>query len=435
MPTMEVDVAVVGGGPAGLMAAEVLSAAGLGVHLFDAMPSVGRKFLLAGKGGMNLTHAEALPQFLQRYGARTEALQALLETFGPQQVREWAAGLGISTFVGSSHRVFPTDMKAAPLLRAWLQRLRHPPAGGPPVQFHMRHRWLAWDGEASQQSPDTLVFQTPGGLQRVRARAVVFALGGASWARLGSDGAWVPPFLSAGVPVAPLLPSNCGFDVAGSAVHGVVAGWSPHFSSRFAGQPFKSVAIRVDGPGVVFQRRGEFVATQGGVEGSLIYAASALLRDAIARKGQAAFALDLLPDHSLDQVLAQLRHPRGSRSLSAHLKSRLGLDGIKMALLNECLPRDSMQKPELLAQAIKGLPIVVNAPRPIDEAISSAGGVPFEALDPGLMLTQLPGVFCAGEMLDWEAPTGGYLLTACLASGEAAGRGAQAWLAASGSAP
>ncbi len=424
-PALKVDVAVIGGGPAGLMAAEVLSSAGVAVHLFDAMPSVGRKFLLAGKGGMNLTHAEPLDAFIGRYAERAEALRPLLETFGPNAVREWAAGLGIDTFVGSSSRVFPSDMKAAPLLRAWLQRLRHPAAGGEPVRFHMRHRWTGWTGDG-----DALLFQTPEGVQRVQARATVLALGGASWARLGSDSAWWPVLQTAGVDLTPLQPSNCGFDVAGSAVHGVCAGWSRFFSERFAGQPFKSVSLHfADSQGHHFDRRGEFVATATGVEGSLIYAVSSLLRDQIAAQGSATFTLNLLPDHSAAQVLAHVSHPRGSRSLSSHLKSRLGLDGIKLALLNELLPRDTLNQPALLAAAIQALPITVVATRPLDEAISTAGGVRFEAMDAALMLRQRPGVFCAGEMIDWEAPTGGYLLTACLSSGQLAGQGVARYLA------
>lgn len=413
------DIALIGAGPAGLAAAEVLSGAGRAVHLFDAMPSVGRKFLLAGKGGLNLTHAEPFDAFAGRYGERRAALEPLLREFGAGALRAWAAGLGVQTFVGTSQRVFPTDMKAAPLLRAWLQRLRHPAAPGVPVSFHMRHRWTGWSDDGA------LTFDTPAGPRRVRARAVLLALGGGSWARLGSDGAWVPLLAARGVPVAPLKPANCGFDAAGRDGQG----WTALFRERYAGQPFKSVAITVaDGTQRRFDRRGEFVATATGVEGSLVYAASGLLRDAIAAGGSATFALDLLPDHAPERVLAEVRHPRGSRSLSSHLKSRLGLDGIKMAILHELLPKEAMADPQCLATAIKGLPVTLTAPRPLDEAISSAGGVPFEALDDGLMLRELPGVFCVGEMLDWEAPTGGYLLTACFATGRRAGQGVLRWV-------
>ena len=404
-------VAVIGGGPAGLMAAEALAAGGVQVDLFDAMPSVGRKFLLAGKGGLNLTHSEPFDAFAGRYGARRHVIEPMLRAFGPAELRAWAQALGVSTFVGSSGRVFPIDMKAAPLLRAWLARLR---AAG--VVFHMRHRWLGW--EAANDA--LLRFAMPRGEATQAADAVVLALGGGSWARLGSDGAWVPLLAQRGADVAPLQPSNCGFDVTG---------WSEFFRTRFAGHPMKTVALSVQAAsGPVFEQAGEFVITEGGVEGSLIYAASALARELIAADGSAVIHLDLLPGRSADFVQAEVARPRGSRSLATHLKSRLGIDGVKAALLHELLPRETIADPPRLAAAIKALPLTLVRPRPLDEAISSAGGVRFEALDEGLMLRGLPGLFCAGEMLDWEAPTGGYLLTACLASGAVAARGVLARL-------
>ncbi len=396
-------VAVIGGGPAGLMAAEVLSQGGVAVDLYDAMPSVGRKFLMAGKGGLNLTHSEALDAFMSRYGVRRARVEPLLSNFGPDDLRDWARGLGVDTFVGSSGRVFPAEMKAAPLLRAWLHRLR---AAG--VRFHVRHRWLGWDAQ------DTLRFATAVGETAVTADAVVLALGGGSWAKLGTDGAWVPVLENAGVAVAPLRPSNCGFD----------CGWSAHFRERHAGEPLKSVALTFAGE----TRRGEFVVTKHGVEGSLIYAYSARLRDALEAEGVATLHLDLLPDWGPERVALEVARPRGSRSLSSHLQSRLGLKGVKAGLLRECLGKDVMADPARLAAAIKALPIRLLAPRPLDEAISTAGGVAFDGLDEHLMLRTRPGVFCAGEMLDWEAPTGGYLLTACFASGHAAGSGALAFL-------
>ncbi len=404
---------VVGGGPAGLMAAEVLANAGVGVDVYDAMPSVGRKFLLAGKGGLNLTHSEPPEAFLSRFGSRSARVAPWLQAFGAPAIRAWAGALGVDTFIGTSGRVFPTDMKAAPLLRAWLHRLR---ASG--VVFHMRHRWVGW----SEAPGKALQFESPQGPVSVQPGVVVLALGGASWPRLGSDGAWVAPLTARGVDVAPLIPANCGFDV--SCAGG--SGWSPFFASRYAGLPFKSVAIKVAAMGShpVFDRKGEFVATATGVEGSLIYAASALLRDAISLQGEAGFHIDLLPDVAADKVLAEVTHPRGSRSLSSHLKSRLKLEGIKAAVLHEVLGKDGMNDATRLAAAIKHLPITVGQARPVAEAISSAGGVRFDALDSQLMVKALPGVFCAGEMLDWEAPTGGYLLTASLASGRWAGLGA-----------
>jgi uncharacterized flavoprotein (TIGR03862 family) len=406
-------VVIVGGGPAGLMAAETLSTAGVPVHLYDAMPSVGRKFLLAGRGGLNLTHSEPFERFAGRFGDRQAVLEPMLRAFGPDALRAWAADLGVETFVGTSGRVFPVGMKAAPLLRAWLQRLR---AAG--VRFHMRHRWTGHiDTAAPDASPDAplrLRFDTPAGPMHAEARCVVLALGGASWPRLGSDGAWVPWLRDRGVGVEALVPANCGFDI----------GWSAHFAGRFAGQPLKSVAIdATDSRGRHVARKGEFVVTATGIEGSLVYAASALLRDEIAAHGHAMLRLDLLPDRDAAQVLAAVAHPRGSRSLASHLKGRLGLDGVKAGLLYEVLSREAMHDPARLAETIKALPLRLVAARPVAEAISSAGGVRFDALDDGLHAGALPGVFCAGEMLDWEAPTGGYLLTASMASGAAAAQG------------
>ena len=394
------------------MAAEVLAQAGVTVDLFDAMPSVGRKFLLAGKGGLNLTHGEPLPAFIERYGVRAPQVAGWLEALSPQALRDWAAGLGVATFVGSSGRVFPQDLKAAPLLRAWLHRLRE--RG---VRVHMRHRWLGWDAAGA------LRFAAPQGELCVATGATLLALGGASWSRLGSDGAWLPWLREQGVDVLPLRPANCGFEV--QRPDGAV-GWSAHLREHFAGAPIKPVVLRCAG----FERQGEFVLSRYGIEGSLVYAASALLRDAIERDGHATLSMDLLPAFDIERVAREVAHPRGSRSLSSHLKSRLGLAGAKMALLHELLARTTLADPAALAAAIKALPLTVTAPRPIDEAISSAGGVRLEALDERLMLRARAGVFCAGEMLDWEAPTGGYLLQASMVSARVAGQGAAAWLAA-----
>ena len=407
LPTVEA--AVIGAGPAGLMAAEVLAAQGVAVHVFDAMPSAGRKFLLAGKGGLNLTHAEPFERFVPRYAQAQAVLQPLLQAFGPQALREWAAGLGVSTFVGSSQRVFPTDLKAAPLLRAWLQRLR---AQG--VRLHMRHRWLGWADDGA------LRLATPQGETQVQARATVLALGGGSWARLGSDGAWWPWLAARGVLLAPLVPSNCGFDV----------GWSAHLREQFAGAPLKGVVLRFEG----FEQAGEMVLTATGVEGSLVYAASAQLRERIVAQGAATFELDLLPARDAAWVARELAAGRGSRSLGSHLRTRLNLPPAKAALLFEGLSPAERGDAALLAARLKALPVTVRAARPLDEAISSAGGVRFEGLDEKLMLQALPGVFAAGEMLDWEAPTGGYLLTACFVTGRQAGLGAAQWLQA-GAAP
>lgn len=422
---LSAQVAVVGGGPTGLMVAEQLSKVGVSVHLFDAMPSVGRKFLLAGKGGLNLTHAESPDLFRARYGTRQPQVSNWLSRLDAQGVRDWAQDLGVSTFVGSSGRVFPAEMKAAPLLRAWLHRLRHP-ASGVPVQFHMRHRWTGWQEEQ-------LLFArrdeaTP---LRVRADATVLALGGASWPHLGSDGAWLTLLEGLGVEVKPLKPANCGFDVQGREN----LGWTPYFKGKFAGQPLKSVVLTITAldPASTahrFERKGEFVLTDTGIEGSLVYAASALLRDDLTDRGLACLLLDLLPDKTPAQVFDAVAWPRGSRSMSSHLKSRLGLEGAKMGMLYELCSPEILTQPAILAAKIKALPVFLKRSRPVAEAISTAGGVSLQDMEPDLMLKARNGVFCAGEMLDWEAPTGGYLLTACLASGRQAAQGVLSHLSA-----
>ena len=400
--------AVIGGGPAGLMSAEVLSQGGMQVDLYEAKPSIGRKFLVAGKGGLNLTHSEPYEQFLQRYGDRRARLEPLLAAFGPQAVRQWAAELGFETFVGSSGRVFPTGLKAAPLLRAWKLRLQ-----AADVRIHLRHRWLGWNAAR------LLRFAAPQGELAVQADALVLALGGGSWPQLGSTGHWVPLLQAQGVEVAPLKPANCGFDVP----------WSEFFRAKFEGQPVKPVVLSfTDSRGFQFQQQGEFIITRTGVEGSLIYAASAPIRDEIAARDQAVIQLDLAPDWPLPRLIEKLSRPRGSRTLASHLSRTVRLTGVRAGLLREFVPRQDFDDPARLAAAIKALPVPLIAPRPLEEAISTAGGVTFDALDEHLMVRTLPGVFCAGEMLDWEAPTGGYLLTACFASGRAAGRGALNWL-------
>ena len=399
---------MIGGGPAGLMAAEAASHAGVRVNLYEAKPSVGRKFLVAGKGGLNLTHSEPLESFLPRYGARRPQIEPLIQAFGPEALRAWVEGLGLSTFVGSSGRVFPKEMKAAPLLRLWLRRLKK--SG---VRFHMRHRWLGWDREGA------ILFSTPQGDRVVQAEAVVLALGGGSWPQLGSDAAWVPLLRERGVLIAPLRPANCGFDVD----------WSAHMKEKFAGHPVKSVAVMVtEQAGVVQRRQGEFVITKTGVEGGAIYALSAPLRDRIESDGKAVIQVDLTPDRDVTRLVKDLSRPRGKRSMAAYLQRYAGISGVKSALLHEVVPKGDFSDPATLAAAIKSLPLWLTAPRPLAEAISTAGGVAFEELDERLMIRRVPGVFCAGEMLDWEAPTGGYLLTACFASGLAAGKGATAFL-------
>jgi uncharacterized flavoprotein (TIGR03862 family) len=390
------------------MAAEVAVAGGAQVHLYDAMASVGRKFLLAGKGGLNLTHSEPLEPFLSRYGARRPQLAPMIESFGPEALRQWARDLGVDTFIGTSGRVFPADLKSAPLLRAWLRRLRQ--AG---VQFHVRHRWTGWDEQGR------LRFTRPDGAHAVPYEAVILALGGASWPNLGSDAAWVPLLAGRKVPIAPLVPANCGFDVK----------WTDHFRTKFAGQPVKSVGVVVKTTDdVVIRRQGEFVITETGLEGGLIYAVSAQLRDVLQTKGTATLRLDLSPDRDVKRLIKDLSQPKGKRTMATHLERRAGIAGVKAGLLREIVPKEEFADPVRVAAAIKSLPVRLVSARPLEEAISTAGGVAFKALDARLMLRSLPGVFCAGEMLDWEAPTGGYLLTACLASGRTAGVGAVAWL-------
>jgi uncharacterized flavoprotein (TIGR03862 family) len=397
-------VAVIGGGPAGLMAAEVIRAHGVALAVYDAMPSVGRKFLMAGRGGLNLTHSEPFEKFISHYGNRKQQIEKWLMDFGPDELRAWARGLGIESFVGTSGRVFPVGMKTSPLLRAWLKRLDE--AG---VQFHPNHKWRGWNADRS------LKFETPDGEKNIRADAVVLALGGGSWARLGSDGAWVNWLKQAGVKVEALKPSNCGFDVD----------WSPHFRNRFEGQPLKSVVLTFG----ALRQQGEFIVTKNGVQGNLIYAASAQIRDEIEAHGKAVIGLDMLPEKTEAQVLEKLSKPRGSRTMASHLEKTVNLKGVKAGLLREFVPKDDFANMERLAASIKHLQIPLIAPRPLDEAISSAGGVTFESLNEHLMLKNLPGVFCAGEMLDWEAPTGGYLMTACFASGRVAGEGVLKWMA------
>lgn len=406
-------VAVIGGGPAGLMAAEAARAAGAQVDVYEAKGSVGRKFLVAGKGGLNLTHSERRPAFDARYGTRRDQVATWLDALGPDALRDWARTLGVDTYVGSSGRVFPMDRKAAPLLRTWVRRLRE--SG---VQFHMHHRWLGWDDDGNHR------FDTPEGPRAMAADSTIFALGGGSWPQLGSDGAWVPLLRDRGIDVATLQPSNCGFDVD----------WSPHFAQQHAGTPLKPVVAHwVDAEGE-HALQGECVVTQTGLEGSLVYALSAGLRDAIARDGSATLQLDLTPGRTLQRLLTDLARPRAGRSLSEHLRRHAGIEGVKAGLLYETLGKTCGDDIAVLAATIKRLAIVLQRPRPLDEAISTAGGVRLEALDARLMLEPLPdatvpaGVFFAGEMLDWEAPTGGYLLSACFASGLVAGRGAIDWL-------
>jgi uncharacterized flavoprotein (TIGR03862 family) len=401
--------AVIGGGPAGLMAAELLAQGGVRVDLYEAMPSVGRKFLVAGKGGLNLTHSEPFERFLARYGSRSHALGSFLSLFGPQELREWTRQLGFETFVGTSGRVFPVGLKAFPILQAWLERMKK--SG---VNLHTRHCWQGWNEMGD------LLFETPAGNLTVQADAVVLALGGGSRPELGSTGKWVDLLRARGVQVNDLKASNCGFDV----------NWSGSFRDRYAGSPVRPVILNFsDSNGRDFHQQGEFIITSHGLEGSLVYAASALLRDELEAASKAVIRLDLSPDRSQAWLEGRLSQPRGNQTISSQLRKAVGIHGVKAGLLWEILPRSDLQEPVLLAAAIKNLPILLQAARPLEEAISSAGGICFESLDENLMLKDLPGVFCAGEMLDWEAPTGGYLLTACFSTGWVAGRSALDWLA------
>lgn len=403
-------VAVIGGGPAGLFAAERLRAAGLEVDLYEAKGSPGRKFLIAGKGGLNLTHSEPRPQFDSRYREQAAAVATWLDRFDAQALRDWAAGFGVDTYVGTSGRVFPVDRKAAPLLRGWVRRLKEQG-----VRLHVNHRWLGWSDDGA------LRFSSDHGDVDVHADATVLATGGGSWPQLGSDGAWVATLQARGVAIAPLQAANCGFDVA----------WTPFFAQRHAGAPLKPVVAHwCDPAGERHALQGECVVSAYGIEGSLIYALSADLRETINRDGEARLWLDLVPGRDETRLLADLSQPRKGRSFGEHLRRQAGLDAVKTALVFETLGKDAGQELQAVVTTLKRLPLRLLRPRPLAEVISTAGGVRLDALDEALMLRGLPGVFCAGEMLDWEAPTGGYLLTACYASGLHAAEGVIAWLSA-----
>lgn len=391
------QVTIVGGGPAGLMAAEVLSAAGVGVTVYEAMPTVARKFLMAGKSGLNITHAEAYDAFTTRFGSAQGRLQAALDDFTPEMLRAWALSLGQETFIGTSGRVFPVSMKASPLLRAWLQRLE---AQG--VEIKTRHRWTGFEGNA-------LAFETPTGPIAVKSDAVLLALGGASWPKLGSNAAWVSWLREKGVVINDFQPANCGFDTL----------WSDHFRERFAGIPVKSVAVTSQAGRI----EGEFVVTRHGVEGSLIYAHAAAVRDGFQGGEKPVLLIDLTPGRTEQRLAKDLERHSRKDSLSNRLRKAVGLSPVKIALLREHQSELAMMSAQDLAGLIKALPITLESPRPIAEAISSAGGIDWGEIDPCSMLTKVPGIFAAGEMLDWEAPTGGYLLTACFASGKFAAMG------------
>ena len=397
--------AIIGGGPAGLMAAETLALEGIDVHVFDAKPSFGRKFLMAGKSGLNVTKSEGYSDLIKKFKSRNLELESSLSDFESSHVIEWCEGLGQETFVGTSGRVFPKTMKASPLLRAWLQRLTD--LG---VTFRTKHRWVGFDGAA-------LLFETPDSKLRVEPQATIFALGGKSWSRLGSDGAWVELFKKQGVELADFQPSNCGFDCA----------WDEHFSSRFEGEPVKNVVLTVGDKSA----RGDFVVTKTGIEGGIIYTQSAAIRDCLLKE-QGEVTLDLMPDVKLEKLTKAFARDRGKNSFSNHARKVARLKGVKLGLLRLCAPDLDVTNAEEVASQLKALKLPVVASRPIDEAISTAGGVTFDGLDEYFMLKNRLGTFVAGEMLDWDAPTGGYLITACLATGRRAGRGVLEWLAKQG---
>ncbi|WP_086003521.1 TIGR03862 family flavoprotein [Phyllobacterium sp. YR531] len=396
------EIAIIGGGPAGLAAAEILSLSGHTITVYDSMPTLSRKFLLAGKSGLNLTHAEDYTQFVTRFGAASERLRPALDGFEPDAVRAWAEELGIQTFVGSSRRVFPKAMKASPLLRAWLKRLE---SRG--VNVRTRHRWVGFSGTA-------YLFDTPDGQIKAQPDVAMLALGGASWPRLGSDANWTVWLQDAGVNVSVLQPANCGFDVA----------WDEVFRDRFAGQPVKAVTATSNAGTIP----GEFVITWHGIEGSLVYAHAASLREELAATGKASLLVDLAPGRSLQRLVSDLTRQNTKTSFSNRLRKAAGIDGVKLALLRNFSADTDLASPEKIATSIKNLSIPVVSTRPIAEAISSAGGVEWDSIDENYMLKAIPGLFVAGEMLDWEAPTGGYLLTACFATGRAAAHGIISWL-------
>ena len=407
MTISKASVAIIGAGPAGLMTAETLAQSGIGVAVFDAMPSVGRKFLMAGRGGLNLTHSEPLDAFLTRYREATPKLASAIESFPPERLRAWCEALGQPTFVGSSGRIFPKALKASPLLRAWLRRL-----GAMGVSFSMRHRWIGWDDSGR------VSFQTPDGQRVIAADATVLALGGASWPRLGSDGSWTETLRARGASISPLKPSNCGFTV----------NWSDIFRERFEGEPLKGITLAFGGRNV----RGEAVITRAGIEGGAVYALSAELREAILTSGQATLQVALRPDIATGDLVKRLSASRGKQSFSNWLRKAAQMSPVAIGLLQEVAHASPVSlaslSAERLAELINALPLQLSGIAPIARAISSAGGISFDELDTGFMLRRLPGVFAAGEMLDWEAPTGGYLLQACFATGFAAGRGALGWL-------